>query len=315
MNNTEKSLKEIIIDFNNGITNEVYSVDQTSGKFVRGKIEWAGITRKNADLLRVHLNNGEYIDCTPDHKFILIDGSEVEAQNLKNDNLMFLYISTKVKSVEVLSFKEDTGCLTIKDAGNNHNFALTAGVFVKNSSDGRGSDITSIGGDPSGFSELADIHYFQKKLYRSLKYPASRITSMHEGRQGEILFAGNQGEIERDEIFWAKFLESYQTIFCENFANLFFLHLTFIGLTKEYDLDLSKFRLKMTSPNNYIEKINQSIIQQRFDNYQTMANNEEFPKSYLMREYLHYDDETLKKIKIGWDEDKKYGFKVEEEGY
>jgi len=107
----------------------------------------------------------------------------------------------KVKKVEKLNFKEDTGCLTIKDPGDNHNFAVCAGVFIKNSADGRGSQIDSIGGNFSAFSELDDIYYFQRKLYRSLKYPMSRVSKMQENNEGDILFAGGRmGEITRDEI-------------------------------------------------------------------------------------------------------------------
>ncbi len=49
-------------------------------------------TRLNAELVRVHLDNGKYVDCTPDHKFMMRDGVYTEAQNLKeNDSLMPLY--------------------------------------------------------------------------------------------------------------------------------------------------------------------------------------------------------------------------------
>ena len=215
----------------------------------------------------------------------------------------------KIKKIEKLNVKEDTGCLTIKNYHNNHNFALTAGIFVKNSSDGRGSDITSIGGNPSGFAELDDIHYFQKKLYMSLKYPMSRVVSMHESRNGEIVFGGNQDEIARDEIKWAKFLEKYQNRLCSKLLDLFILHLKFIGYVKQYDLDVSKLRITMTPPNNYIDKINQSNLQTKFDNYQNLSNNEEFPKSFLMRRYLDFNDEDFEMLNKGWKEDEKYNLK------
>jgi len=43
-------------------------------------------------IIEVELDNGEVIKCTPDHKFILLDGSYVEAQHLQiNQSLMPLY--------------------------------------------------------------------------------------------------------------------------------------------------------------------------------------------------------------------------------
>lgn len=49
-------------------------------------------TRKNAELLEVIVSGGYNIKCTPDHKFMLLDGSYREAKDLKpSDSLMPLY--------------------------------------------------------------------------------------------------------------------------------------------------------------------------------------------------------------------------------
>jgi uncharacterized protein YlzI (FlbEa/FlbD family) len=92
LNGIEKSVKELIDDYNNGVKNYVYSIDETTKNIVPGEIEWAGYTRKNADVVRVWLDNNKYIDCTPDHKFMTRDGEWVDAINLKPDqSLMPLY--------------------------------------------------------------------------------------------------------------------------------------------------------------------------------------------------------------------------------
>ncbi len=87
-----KSVEELIKDYKNGIKNYVYSIDEIEKNIVSGEIEWAGFTRKNAQLVRVWLDNEKYIDCTPDHNFMTRDGRWIEAQYLKeNDSLMPLY--------------------------------------------------------------------------------------------------------------------------------------------------------------------------------------------------------------------------------
>src|SRR5215213_8785049 len=53
-----------------------------SGKVVAAKAT-AKKTRSKAKLVRVVLDNGKEIRCTPDHKFMLRDGSFLEAENLK----------------------------------------------------------------------------------------------------------------------------------------------------------------------------------------------------------------------------------------
>ena len=89
-----KTASELIQDYNNNIKNYVYSIDEATKSIVAGEIEWAGITRLNASVVKVTLDNDENIICTPDHNFMLRDGNWVEAQFLKeNDSLMPLYLS------------------------------------------------------------------------------------------------------------------------------------------------------------------------------------------------------------------------------
>jgi hypothetical protein len=75
---------------------------------------------------------------------------------------------------------------------------------------GRGTEITTLPGGQN-LGELADIEYFQKKLYRALCVPESRIASdggFNLGRSSEIL---------RDELKFAKFVGRLR----KRFANMF----------------------------------------------------------------------------------------------
>lgn len=89
LNGTQKTLKELT---NNGKDIYVYSLDENL-KLVTGKAT-PQLTRKNASLVEVIISGGEIIKCTPDHKFMLLDGSYREAKDLKSfDSLMPLYRS------------------------------------------------------------------------------------------------------------------------------------------------------------------------------------------------------------------------------
>lgn len=68
----------------------VYSLDNT-GQIVPG-LATALRTRTDADLMRVTVSGGDEIVCTPDHLFMMNDGSYREARKLRfNDSLMPLY--------------------------------------------------------------------------------------------------------------------------------------------------------------------------------------------------------------------------------
>jgi len=75
---------------------------------------------------------------------------------------------------------------------------------------GRGTEISTLPGGQN-LGELSDIEYFQKKLYRSLGVPESRIAAdggFNLGRSSEIL---------RDELKFAKFVGRLR----KRFANMF----------------------------------------------------------------------------------------------
>jgi DNA gyrase subunit A len=66
----------------------VYSVDK-NGRIVVGEGRHSRITKKNAELVEVKLDNDTKICCTPDHRFMLRDGTYKEAKDLTpEDSLM-----------------------------------------------------------------------------------------------------------------------------------------------------------------------------------------------------------------------------------
>ena len=78
---------------------------------------------------------------------------------------------------------------------------------------GRGTEITTLPGGQN-LGELADIEYFQKKLYRALGVPESRIAAdggFNLGRSSEIL---------RDELKFAKFVGRLRKRFAQLFNDM-----------------------------------------------------------------------------------------------
>ena len=178
--------------------------------------------------------------------------------------------------------------------------------FLPQSADGRGSSVESIGGDPSGFASLDDIYYFARKLYIALKYPVSRVINEENRTPGDNLFmGGNSSEITIDEIRWAKFLERHQARFCQLFTELFLLHLEFKGLKSEYDVDINKINITMTPPNDYKAQMQQMMMEKEISNYSSLSSMPEFSKSFLMKEFLKWDDEMIERNAAGLEVDKK----------
>lgn len=77
------TLEELIKEHDSGKTNWAYSCNPETGEPVPGKITWAGITRKNTQVLKITLDDNNEVICTPDHKFPIIGKGKVEAKNLQ----------------------------------------------------------------------------------------------------------------------------------------------------------------------------------------------------------------------------------------
>lgn len=77
------TLSEIIKEYEDGKEHWVYSLDPETERIVPGRVTQAAVTRRNAELVEVELDNGEKVRCTPDHRFYLRGGTQVQAQNLK----------------------------------------------------------------------------------------------------------------------------------------------------------------------------------------------------------------------------------------
>ncbi len=109
-----------------------------------------------------------------------------------------------------LVYNADTG--EIKD--DRKYMAMLEDFWLPRREGGRGTEITTLPGGQN-LGELADIEYFQKKLYKSLNVPSSRIDV---GGGGFNL--GRSSEILRDELKFTRFVGRLRKRFSEDFNDM-----------------------------------------------------------------------------------------------
>ena len=93
---------------------------------------------------------------------------------------------------------------------------------------GRGTEITTLPGG-SNLGEIDDIVYFQRKLYRSLNVPISRL----EAENGFSM--GRASEITRDELKFTKFVQRIRKKFTPLFTDLLKTNLLLKGIIAPED--------------------------------------------------------------------------------
>jgi DNA gyrase subunit B len=85
------SFKDLVAEQAEGKEHFAYTI-RNDGKIGLERIVNARMTKANAEVVRVTLDNGETMICTPDHRFMLRDGNYKQAADLTpDDSLMPLY--------------------------------------------------------------------------------------------------------------------------------------------------------------------------------------------------------------------------------
>jgi|TARA_B100001057_G_scaffold83729_2_gene79559 hypothetical protein len=123
---------------------------------------------------------------------------------------------------------------------------------------GRGTEITTLPGGQN-LGDIADIQYFQRKLYQSLNVPMSRL-------QGETGFTlGRASEITRDELKFNKFIQRVQRKFSSFMVDILRVQLISKGIMSDEDFNEMKvdIRVDFLEDNHFTELKNNELLQQR----------------------------------------------------
>ena len=130
---------------------------------------------------------------------------------------------------------------------------------------GRGTEITTLPGGQN-LGELSDIEYFQKKLYRSLGVPESRIA----GDGGFNL--GRSSEILRDELKFAKFVGRLRKRFSQLFNDMLKTQLILKNIVSVEDWETMSEHIQydFLYDNQFAELKESEMIQSRLTNLATI---------------------------------------------
>ena len=187
----------------------------------------------------------------------------------------------RVVSIEYLSDEIEVGTLTIDQnelIHNHHTFALSCGVFTKN----------------SNLGEISDIVYFQNKLFRSLHVPLSRLIPE------QSFSIGRSGEITREEIKFSKFITRLRSKFAKLFIEALRLQCVLKGImTYEDFAKIEKdIRFNYNQDNHFAELTESDILQNRLANLQIVDQyvGKYFDTEWVKKNILKQTEEEIKEM-------------------
>ena len=166
---------------------------------------------------------------------------------------------------------------------------------------GKGTEITTL---PAGqnLGEIEDVLYFQKKLYKSLNVPISRL----ESDQGFSL--GRASEISRDELKFSKFITRLRLRFTHLFDKILETQLLLKGVcTRNEWLQLKEeINYDFISDSHFVELKQSEIMKERMallseiDPYVGKY----FSINYIRTHVLHQTEDEMKEMDKEMEEDK-----------
>ena len=161
---------------------------------------------------------------------------------------------------------------------------------------GRGTEITTLPGGQN-LGEITDINYFQKKLYKALGVPETRI-----GGEGGFNL-GRSSEILRDELRFNKFVGRLRKRFSNMFLDMLKTQLLLKNvITVEDWSGMSEhIQFDYIYDNHFAELKQSELFQERMANLSQAEPyiGKYFSQDYLRREILHQtDDEIVEQDKL-----------------
>jgi hypothetical protein len=162
--------------------------------------------------------------------------------------------------------------------------------FLGRREGGRGTEISTLPGGQN-LGEIEDIIYFQKRLYKSLNVPLSRL-------EQEAQFSlGRSSELTRDEQFFQKFVNSIRNRFGKMFIEVIGTQcvLKSICTKEEWNEWKSDIFVEFLNDNYFTELKNAEIVGDRIERLDRVASyvGEYFSREWVMKEILMMSDDDI----------------------
>ena len=283
----ELSIREIESELNLGKELWTYSCEPITGKVEPGLISWAGVTRKSAKVMKITLDNGEHIICTPDHRFPVYEQDYKRAYefNVGDGFISTNDISKIITAIEYLDDEIEVGTLTIdqdEKYHNYHTFALSSGVFTLNSNIG----------------EITDLRYFTNKLFRALRIPAAYLPTGLEEASNTVA-DGKVGTAYIQELRFNEYCKRLQNMIVETFDLEFKLWLYGQGI----NIDSSLYQLKFNEPQNFASYRQAELDNTRVSIFTQLQEITYLSKIFAMKRFLGMTQEEITENETMWKEE------------
>ena len=171
---------------------------------------------------------------------------------------------------------------------------------------GKGTEITTLPGGQN-LGELEDVKYFEKKLYKALSVPVSRLNPESSG-----FSLGRTNEITRDELKFAKFVDRLRNKFSNLFDQAMRVQVVLKGIctAEEWDIMKENIHYDFIKDNNFTELKDAELMTNRLGLLQTIDpyTGRYFSQLWIQRNVLRLSDDEIEEMDKEIEMEKEQGF-------
>jgi hypothetical protein len=171
---------------------------------------------------------------------------------------------------------------------------------------GKGTEITTLPGGQN-LGELEDVKYFEKKLYKALSVPVSRLNPESSG-----FSLGRTNEITRDELKFAKFVDRLRNKFSNLFDQAMRVQVVLKGIctAEEWDMMKENIYYDFIKDNNFTELKDAELMTNRLGLLQTIDpyTGRYFSQLWIQRNVLRLSDDEIEEMDKEIEMEKEQGF-------
>ena len=169
---------------------------------------------------------------------------------------------------------------------------------------GKGTEITTLPGGQN-LGELEDVKYFERKLYKSLSVPISRL----EPNQGFSL--GRVSEVTRDELKFSKFVDRLRNKFADVFDQALRAQCVLKGIctSDEWEMFKENIYYNFIKDNNFTELKDAELMRERLSLLTEIDpyTGRYFSQKWIQKNVLRLDDNSIAKMQKEIDKEKEEG--------
>ena len=198
----------------------------------------------------------------------------IDVGNLPKAKAEQYLADTMTRYKNKLVYNADTG--EVRD--DRKHMSMLEDFWLPRREGGRGTEITTLPGGQN-LGEIEDIIYFQRKLFRSLNVPISRL----ETESGFSL--GRTTEISRDEVKFSRFVDRLRMKFSSMFMDILRTQLALKGIMpiEEWELEKENIRFDYQKDSHFVEMKDAEILRERVTSLREL---DEFVGKYYSQQWI-----------------------------